>query len=119
MSEHVHWVLEVELKANADSDLRALMLEMVGATKADEPGALNYEWYFNEAGTVCHIYERYASSDAALIHLGNFGTKFASRFLGLVRPTRMTVYGPADEKLRSALAQMNATFMDEVGGFTR
>ncbi len=119
MSEHIHWMLELELKPDAESDLRALMLEMVGATKADEPGALNYEWYFNEAGTVCHLYERYADSEAALIHMGNFGKKFAARFMGLVRPTGMTVYGPVNDKLRATLTQMNATFMNEVGGFTR
>jgi quinol monooxygenase YgiN len=47
------------------------MNDMVESTKA-EPGALNYEWFISEDGTSCHIYERYADSAAAMVHMGHF-----------------------------------------------
>ncbi|PTW62283.1 quinol monooxygenase YgiN [Breoghania corrubedonensis] len=119
MSEHIHWMLELALKEGAADDLKALMREMVDATKADEPGALIYEWFIDEAETSVHIYERYADSAATMVHLNNFGTKFAARFMELVKPTRMTVYGAPDETVSAALKRLNATFMSEIGGFAR
>ena len=119
MSEHVHWMLELALKDGAAEDFKALMREMVEATRADEPGALIYEWYIDEAETSVHISERYADSAATMTHLNNFGTKFAARFMQLARPTRMTVYGTPNEEASAALKRLNATFLSEIGGFAR
>lgn len=118
MSEHVHWMLELALKGDLE-DFKALMREMVEATMADEPGALIYEWFVDDAGKACHIYERYADSAATMTHLNNFGTKFAARFMELVQPTRITVYGAPDETATAALKRLNAAFMTEIGGFVR
>ncbi|MDJ0930244.1 MAG: hypothetical protein QNJ43_04700 [Breoghania sp.] len=117
MGEHVHWMLEVALKNGAAEDFKALMHEMVEATKKDAPGALIYEWSFDEAETACHIYERYADSPATMVHLNNFGTKFAGRFMQYAQPTRMTVYGAPDETVTAPLKRLNATFMHELDGF--
>jgi quinol monooxygenase YgiN len=119
MTEHIHWMLEVAIIDGQAEAFRVLMAEMVDATQADEPGALNYEWYISEDEQTCHIYERYADSAATMIHLQNFGTKFAQRFMGAVRPTRIVVYGNASDTVRQALAPMGAVHMMEIGGFTR
>jgi quinol monooxygenase YgiN len=52
---------------------KALVSGMVEATRANEPGALNYEWLISEDGTSCHIYERHADSAAVMTHMGNLG----------------------------------------------
>ena len=39
----------------------------------DEPGLLQYDWFFNADETVCVVRERFENSDAVLIHLGNVG----------------------------------------------
>ena len=52
------------------------MVEMVEATRG-EAGTLGYEWFLT--GRVCRILERYADSDAVIIHLGNFGGFHAIR----------------------------------------
>ncbi len=119
MSENVHWVLELDIREGQLAALKNLMGEMVEATHADEPGTLNYEWFFNGDKSACHIYERYTDSAAALVHLANFGSKFAERFMGLLKPTRFTLYGPASEELLQALAAMGVVHMPQVGGFTR
>ena len=40
---------------------------------ADEPGLLQYDWFFNTDETACVVRERFENSDAILIHLGNVG----------------------------------------------
>ena len=62
VSDNVFWVVELAIIPGQLDAFKALMNEMVAATQADEPGALNYEWFISEDGTTCHIYERYADS---------------------------------------------------------
>lgn len=50
MSEHVHWLLEVAIKPGERDAFIAWMHEMVTATQANEPEALNYEWFFRHTG---------------------------------------------------------------------
>ena len=59
MSDHVSWMLELNIKTGELANLKALISEMVESTRANEPGTLNYEWYFDSEermsylGTVC------------------------------------------------------------------
>lgn len=119
MSNAVHWMLETKIKEGEYDNLITLMNEMVEATEANESGTVNYEWFVSDDKSACHIYERYIDSAATMVHLGNFGAKFAKRFMGCLQPTRMTVYGDPDETVRNALATMGAVHMDFVGGFAR
>jgi quinol monooxygenase YgiN len=118
MSEHVFWILEMNIKDGAYDDLQALMAEMIAATR-QEPGCINYEWFINEDRTRCHLYERYADSAAVLVHLGNFGKHFAKRFMALLQPTRYVVYGPASDEVRRALDGMGAEYMTLLDGFMK
>lgn len=119
MSTEVHWVLELDIKDGQLDNFKALMAEMVDATKANEPDATHYEWFVNEAETSCHIYERYADSAAVMTHLGTFGEKFAERFLAALAPIRLVVYGDPSDEVRDALAGLGAAHMKQVGGFAR
>jgi quinol monooxygenase YgiN len=38
---------------------------------ADEPGLLQYDWFFNADEMACVVRETFESSDAVLIHLGS------------------------------------------------
>ncbi|HKY75942.1 MAG TPA: antibiotic biosynthesis monooxygenase [Acidimicrobiia bacterium] len=40
---------------------------------ADEPGVVQYDWFFNADETRCFVRETFANSEAALTHLGNVG----------------------------------------------
>lgn len=119
MSDNVHWVLELTIKDGALDGFKALMNEMVSATQANEPGTLNYEWFIDQAGQTCHLYERYADSAATMTHLGSFGAKFAERFLALAAPTRFVVYGNPNAEVRNALAGFGAVHMTQIAGFAR
>ena len=110
----------LEIAASPPSDaLRPLMEEMVAATQSDEPGTLNYEWHASANDTICHIYERYADSSAVLVHLGNFGSAFATRFMEVFKPLRFVVYGSPSSEVREALAAFNPTYMRSLDGFRR
>ncbi len=119
MSDNIYWILELSVKPGEADNFKALMNEMVAATQADEPEALNYEWTFSEDGSTCHLHERYADSAATLAHLGTFGANFAERFLAAVDPTRFTVYGNPSAELREALGAFGPTYMTPTAGFAR
>ncbi len=119
MSDAVSWVLEVNVKDGQLDALKALAREMSEATQADEPGASHYEWFADQDGNNVHIYERYADSAATMVHLGNFGAKFAERFLACVDPARLMVYGDPSAEVRDALAGFGAAHMTQFAGFAR
>ena len=119
MSDAVSWVLELTIKDGQLDAVKALAEEMSEATQADEPGATHYEWYLDEDGKTVHIFERYADSAATMVHLGNFGAKFAERFLACLDPARMIVYGDPSAEVRSALAGFGAVHMAQMTGFAR
>ncbi|WP_226688568.1 putative quinol monooxygenase [Ruegeria arenilitoris] len=116
MTEDVYWLLKLDLQADQDDIFDALMAEMVDAT-LNESGAKSYEWH--RSGSAVHIFERYASSDDAMIHMQNFGANFADRFLAILTPTQLDVYGPANEDLHAALTPVGAVFHKQVSGFDR
>lgn len=118
MSEHVSWLLELAVKPGQLDAFEALMHEMVESTRA-EPGTLSYEWSISDAGDVCHVYERYADSAAALAHMGTFGGSFAGRFLAAATPTRLTVYGTPSDEVRKGLGGFGPMFLAPFGGFAR
>jgi quinol monooxygenase YgiN len=116
---NVAWLFELGVKDGREADLRALMAEMVDATRADEPRTLDYEWYLSEDGRRCHLWERYADASAAMVHLGTFGRRFMPRFFDVLAPERMTLYGAADDAVRGALAQLAPVAMARAAGFNR
>jgi quinol monooxygenase YgiN len=119
MSEAVSWVLELTVKDGQLDAFKALAEEMSAATQADEPGATHYEWYIDADGKNIHICERYADSAATMVHLGNFGAKYAERFLACVDPARLMVYGDPSAEVRGALAGFGAAHMGQFAGFAR
>lgn len=119
MASTVSWILRLNVVDGRLDTFKSLMNEMVSATQTNEPGTLAYEWFIDEAGKQCHLYERYADSAAALTHLGSFSTKFAERFMACVEPLGFDVYGDASPELRDALAPFSAGFYGTLGGFAR
>jgi quinol monooxygenase YgiN len=119
MTKNVYWMLELSVNDGKLDELEALMEEMSKATEADEPGALAYEWWLSDDDKTLHLYERYADSAATMVHLGNFVSKFAQRFMGVVTPTGFTVYGDASDEVKGALADFGPTYMKQAAGFAR
>ena len=104
-TDDVYWTLTLDLNKGQDDAFNALMDEMVAATK-DEAGSKSYEWF--RSGDTVKINERYETNADAGIHLGIFGEKFAERFLSILSPTGLQVFGPAEGGVREGLAGFGA-----------
>jgi hypothetical protein len=94
MTGHVYWVLEVTINPGRFEELKTLV-------------------------AVCHIYERYEDAAAAMTHMESFGAHFVARFMEVVRPTRLVVYGAPSAQLKDALAGLNPVYMAPFSGFRR
>jgi quinol monooxygenase YgiN len=119
MANHVYWLIELEMQPGKEQAVQALMKELTDATRAHEPGALTFEWNTSADGTRCHLYERYADSDAAMTHLTRFGQQFAGRFLEMLKPTRFVVYGAPSQQVKEGLAVFSPVYMTMREGFHR
>jgi hypothetical protein len=59
------------------------------------------------------------SNAGAMVHLGSFGANFAARFMEMMRPARLVVYGVPSPQLKEALAGLSPVYMPPFGGFNR
>ena len=84
-----------------------------------EAGTLNYEWNISDDKTRCHVYERYANSEAAMIHSRTFEEKFADKVLSIVDVANFTVYGNPNDEVKETLSEFGAVFMPAIGGFAK
>ena len=114
----ISWVVEVVVRPGRIGALRALMEELVAGARA-EPGTLAYEWYVSDDGATVHVVERYAGSEATIVHNAAFAERWAARFLDAVEPTRFTVYGDPSPAARAVLDGFGATYLAPWGGFSR
>jgi len=118
MKGQVSWVLETAVKPGALDTFKALMEEMVAGT-SKEPRTLNYEWYISADSKTVHIFEKYADSDAMIVHVSGFLEKWAARFMACLDVTRFTVYGDPSAAARELLAGFGPTYLGAWGGFAR
>lgn len=119
MSNSISWVLQLSIHPGQHATAEALVAEMVEATRAAEPGTIIYEFFMSADGETCHIYERYTDNDAAMVHLGNFGSKYAQRFMACFQPSSFTVYGPVNDQVRGVLDGFGANYLAAAAGFAR
>jgi quinol monooxygenase YgiN len=118
MTDTVSWNLQLSIREGCYDDFKALVEEMIESTR-EEAGTLAYEWFVDDDKSTCHIYERYADNAAVMVHLGNFGSKFADRFMSYLEPTGFHVYGAPSEEARNALDGLGARYLGQLGGFSR
>jgi quinol monooxygenase YgiN len=118
MPNSISWNLQMSVREGRLGDARELMTEMVTGTR-QEPGTIGYEWFMSGDGKTCHINERHADSQAVMVHLGNFGSRYAERFLACFEPTSLSVYGEPSAEVRAGLDGFGAAYLGRLGGFTR
>jgi len=65
--------------ANVSNTNRAEFKQVAAAAlniSMREPGVLEYDWFFNDAETVCVVRETYQDSEALVAHIANLGETF-------------------------------------------
>jgi quinol monooxygenase YgiN len=118
MEQHVSWVVALSVKDGRLDAFKELMDEMVAGTSS-EPQTLAYEWYISDDDKTVHIFEKYADSDAMILHVNGFLQKWAERFLACVDVTSFVVYGDPSAAAREILAGFSPVYLGPWGGFSR
>jgi quinol monooxygenase YgiN len=116
--DETFWRIEVEILPGKLEEFRAVVRDLIASSK-QEPGTLDYDWYFNADNTACHTYERYRNSAAVIAHGTTFGARFVERFLKTCRTTGLDVYGSPNAAAKELLAGYGPTFYTKWDGFTR
>ena len=95
MGDQISCRVELAVKPGKLDNFLALTGEMVEAT-LEELDTLSYERFVTDDGKFVHVYERYADSAAALMHLRKFG-KISSASGSLKRRHRSEERGGRQE----------------------
>ena len=114
--EEVFWRIEVEVLPGKLQEFHALVRELI-ASSEQEPGTLEYDWFFDAENKVCHTYERYQDSAAVAQHTRTFGAQFAERFTNCCRQIGLDVCGNPNETAKTLLGQYGANFFTKWSGF--
>ncbi|MDE3201956.1 MAG: antibiotic biosynthesis monooxygenase [Acidobacteriota bacterium] len=100
----IHVTARATIHAGKLEDFKALAAKCVELVCANEPGALEYSWYLNDAQTECVVCETYKDSDAVLAHIANVGKTLAA--LGEVADWTFEICGEPSAELAQATAAM-------------
>lgn len=119
MSSNIFWVLVTKIKEGELENLRILMSELTESTKANEPEAINYEWFISADEKFCHLFENYTDSSATIVHLKSFFKNYGMRFMSALEIKSFTVYGNPSDELKEMLNPLGVVYMLPFGGFSR
>jgi quinol monooxygenase YgiN len=117
MHDEISWQVELAIEPARFDSFRALTNEMIESTRLEE-GVLIYERFLSEDGGKVLVYERYANSEAAILHLRSFQEKFADAFGRLVKRERFLVFGTPNDELKRMLSGFDAIFVRPMAGFS-
>ena len=114
---NIHWIFAATINEGvAKDDVKAFISEASGLTKM-EKGCLAYEWHLSEDGKTLHASERYADSEAAVVHVNETFSKINEKLMKVMTPTGLTIYGDASNDLREAGKGFGAVHFERIGGF--
>jgi quinol monooxygenase YgiN len=115
-SAQVYWVLTVTV--DQMDKFKLLTQKLVAATEK-EPGALQFAFSVGSDQKTVDIFERYADSNAALVHQRESFGPFAKEFFALAKLTRWVMYGAFSDEFKKANADFHPIYMSPFGGFVR
>lgn len=89
------------------SEFKRLAGEALTVT-AEDPGVLQYDWFFNADESKCVVREIYADSDAVLTHLGMVG-ELLGKLIEVGGGMEIEVFGDPSDALLEATAALQPT----------
>ena len=116
-TDAISWVFEATVKPGSMNEYISMALDISKSCEMEEPGQEIFEWFANDHDV--QIYERYSNSATALFHVERFVANFATHFLSLCTPTRMSVYGAPSNDLKAALTGFNPRYYAQFAGYVR
>ena len=86
-------------------EFKKIAARCVPVVKANETGALQYDWFLNAGETECVVSEIYVDSNAVLAHLANVGGLLGQLFS--LSDFEAEIYGKMSEDLKNAVSDLN------------
>ena len=118
MNSEVWLIAEFTIKEGKIDAFKDVANMFITAVQVNEPGALTYQFYFNNKQTKCLVMEQYCDSKAVLTHLRNVGA-LVMKLLDTAQLTRGEIYGNASKELRVAATPFGVKFFQHWDGFVR
>jgi quinol monooxygenase YgiN len=115
----VSWIIEASIMPENLDSILILVNEMSHDFMENEPQTVNFEWSIDSTQTLLHLHERYEDSATALGHVKSFRSNYGDRFISLITPLRVVVYGHPSEPLSNELQPLSPVVLNCLGGFTR
>jgi quinol monooxygenase YgiN len=89
------------------AEFKELAAEALKLT-ADDPGVLQYDWFFNADESKCVVHETYVNSDAILNHVAMVGD-LLGRLVDAGGGLELEIFGSLSPEVATATAAMNPT----------
>jgi quinol monooxygenase YgiN len=103
--EHLHVIAKFTgIPRDARAAFKQLAEQALAITN-DEPGVLQYDWFFNADETACAVRETYRNSDALLNHVTNAGDVFG-RLVEISGGCELEMFGTPSADLVIATAEL-------------
>jgi quinol monooxygenase YgiN len=103
--QNIHLTAKFKIHEGKIAEFKKIADQCVPVVKANETGALQYDWYFNPGETECVVRETYTDSNAVLAHIVNIGAMLGQ--LLDMSDFDLEVYGKMSEELKNALSDLN------------
>jgi len=103
--QNIQITAKFKIHSGKVEEFKKIAAQCVPAVKANETGALQYDWFFNPGETECVVRETYSDSNAVLAHMGNIGTLLGQ--LLAMSDFDLEVFGNLSEELKNAAAGLN------------
>ena len=120
-TDRVYYVLQMNLKCNADEATNWIKTRSVKYTKdLQEEKTLSFEWFVSENGKEATLIESFSDSDGAKQRAVNLlASPIAQEWGERFEPTNWIVGGSAKQDLIDLLAPMGAKFHEYIDGFNK
>lgn len=115
----VSWLITCACKPSDAAAIVDLAKEMTDYVFTNEPTTTHFEWSITNDKTCIYLHERYADSSQAMAHIAAFGERFGSRFMNLLKPSAVVVFGHPNRDLKKQLEGLSPQFTEIVAGFQR
>ncbi|MDN5201702.1 antibiotic biosynthesis monooxygenase [Fulvivirgaceae bacterium BMA10] len=108
-------------KEGKSEELKNIYKEVKDQMKANEPGALKVECYFDSSQNKLVVMDLFADANAVGFHLGTTAAGHFENLLAIAIPGEFLFCGDVPEEMKEAAKGMglNATFAPNIFGFEK
>lgn len=120
-NQEVMVVYKWTAKEGKSEELKSIYREVESQMKANEPGALKVQCYFDNASSTLVVMDLFTDAGAVGFHLGTTAAGHFQNLLEIAVPGEFLFCGEVPDEMKQAAVGMglNATFAPRVFGFER